>query len=298
MGKKKTHEEYVEELAIKNPDLEVLERYINATTPISHRCKIDMYEWKAVPNNLLRGHGCPKCANVLKKTTNEYMKELSKINPNIMVLGKYSGAHIPIKHYCKVHDITWMISPTNALSGNGCYECSKEKIGLKLRKKHDEYVKDLSIVNPNIEIIDEYINAHVHILHRCKIDGCEWYAQPYNILNGTGCPQCNESHGERQIRQWLQNNKFNYIPQKTFDDCKNKQYLPFDFYLPDYNVCIEYDGEQHFRPVDHFGGECGFKKRKDNDAIKTKYCNDNNINLLRIPYFKNVEEELKKFLFI
>ena len=84
MSKKKTHEEYVAELAIKNPNIEVLERYINATTPILHRCKIDGHEWKPVPNNILRGSGCPKCAKILKKTTSYYIEELAIVNPNII----------------------------------------------------------------------------------------------------------------------------------------------------------------------------------------------------------------------
>lgn len=79
--------------------------------------------------------------------------------------------------------------------------------------------------------------------------------------------------------------------------------LPFDFYLPEYNLCIEYDGEQHFKPVDfaNKGREWAdkqFEIRRTCDEIKTEYCKKNNIKLLRIPYFKNIEEELNIFLFI
>jgi hypothetical protein len=117
-------------------------------------------------------------------------------------------------------------------------------------------------------------------------------------LSGKGCPHCQESHGERCIRQWLEQKNMQYTCQKTFSDCRNQKPLPFDFYLPAYNACIEYDGEQHFRPVDFFGGAENFERRKHNDLIKTKYCEDNNIRLLRIPYYKNIEEELESFLFI
>lgn len=121
-------------------------------------------------------------------------------------------------------------------------------------------MQELFIVNPDIEAVEQYINQNTPILHRCKIDGHEWKAAPNNILQGTGCPVCNLSHGERQIRRWLCNNNISYILQKTFEDCKNKKQLPFDFYLPEYNICIEYDGEQHFRPVDFFGGQDEFQK--------------------------------------
>ena len=71
--------------------------------------------------------------------------------------------------------------------------------------------------------------------------------------------------------------------------------MPFDFYLPDYNACIEYDGQQHFEPIDFFGGEEKFKKTIQRDEIKTNYCLVNNIRLLRIRYDENVIEALEMF---
>jgi len=88
-----------------------------------------------------------------------------------------------------------------------------------------------------------------------------------------------------------------YVVQKKFKNCINKETgykLSFDFYLPDYNLCIEYDGEHHFRPIKYFGGEMSFKKIKIKDEIKTKFCKDNNIKLLRIKYTADVEQKLTK----
>lgn len=70
------------------------------------------------------------------------------------------------------------------------------------------------------------------------------------------------------------------------------------FYLTDYNLAIEYQGEQHYRPIDYFGGKEKFEVQQKRDNIKRDYCKNNNINLLEIPYYKNVEEELNNFLFI
>lgn len=97
---------------------------------------------------------------------------------------------------------------------------------------------------------------------------------------------------------WLDSHGVKYMQQKAFDDCCDIKPLPFDFYLPEYNCCIEYDGEQHYRAVDYFGGEDGFKKTVAHDNIKNDYCKNNDIKLLRIPYYANVEEELNNFLFI
>ena len=112
------------------------------------------------------------------------------------------------------------------------------------------------------------------ILHRCLIDGYKWRISPANTLNGRGCPQCNESFGERKTRQWLNSRNIKYIYQKIFKDCKDIKPLPFDFYLPDYNICIEYDGMQHFTPIDYFGGQESFERTVKHDKIKDNFsCN-------------------------
>ena len=300
MSKKKTHEEYVQELLAKNPNVLVAEKYINMDTPTLHYCTSHDEYWKTTPYRALQGVGCKECKKekfrqTRCKTQQQYIKEVETINTNIIVVGQYIDAKTPIKHYCKTHDIFWDTLPDNILHGCGCVECGKDKIGNKNKKSHNEYITELEKINPNVEVMEEYIDANTAILHMCKIDGHKWYARPGNILFGKGCPQCNESHGEKQIRQWLDNHYIKYITQKTFDDCKNRRVLPFDFYISDYNLCIEYDGEQHYRPVDFFGGDERFQQCQYHDTIKTKYCKDNNIHLLRIPYFKNIEEELRAF---
>ena len=98
------------------------------------------------------------------------------------------------------------------------------------------------------------------------------------------CGCLNKSKGEMYIEEILKDNNIDYIPQKRFDDCKDEKTLPFDFYLPQYNVCIEYDGSQHFEPVQYWGGEKRFKELVLHDLIKDTYCKSNDIKLIRIPY--------------
>ena len=88
-----------------------------------------------------------------------------------------------------------------------------------------------------------------------------------------------------------------YLKQHKFDDCIYKRKLKFDFYLPDYNMCIEYDGKQHFQIIEHFGGEKRLKETQIKDKIKTEYCINNNIQLIRIKYNQNIEYILKDKLF-
>ena len=303
MSKKRTHEEYVAELAIKNPNLQVVEEYVDANTLILHRCLIHDICWKTTPSRALQGVGCEKCKKEKFRMTRcrsheQYVQEVAKVNPDIIVVGQYVDARTPIEHYCKRHHIFWTTYPDNVLRGIGCRACGNEKIREQKIKSHDQYVKELHDINPNIEVIETYQGANIAILHRCKIDGFIWKVTPANTLFGKGCPQCKESHGEKQIKRWLTEHDISFIFQKKFDHCRNKRPLPFDFYLPEYNACIEYDGEQHFKSIDFFGGDEKFEYTQQNDEIKNQYCKDNNIRLLRIPYFKNVDEELNNFLFV
>lgn len=109
---------------------------------------------------------------------------------------------------------------------------------------------------------------------------------------------CNKSKGENKIINFLTKNSIKFISQKRFKDCKNKRPLPFDFYLPDLNLCIEYDGQQHFRAFSKFGGDKALYRTVKNDQIKNKYCKNNNINLERISYkkFDKLENEIKQIL--
>lgn len=295
MGKMKTHKQYVDELLVKNPTIEVIDQYIDARTPIQHYCKKHDVFWCASPDNILRGCECPECGKEktrshTKRTHEEYIKQVTNVNPNIEVIEEYKGANPSILHKCKIDGYEWRTTPANILYGKGCPKCAGN-----LSLSNAEYVERLRLINHDIISIEQYVNMKTPILHICLIDGYTWYASPDSILQGCGCPICKESYGERQIRQILEEYNLKYIYQKTFMDCRDKNPLPFDFYLPDYNICIEYDGEQHFRSVDFFGGEDKFEKQKLHDQIKIQYCNNNHIHLLKIPYFKNVKAELEKF---
>ena len=101
---------------------------------------------------------------------------------------------------------------------------------------------------------------------------------------------------------FLRNNNIEFIPQYVYEECKYIQPMPFDFYLPKYNLCIEYDGEQHFNAHSFNCKKESKKQRLENlkklqshDQIKNNYCKSHNINLLRIKYDENTEEKLTKW---
>jgi len=92
----------------------------------------------------------------------------------------------------------------------------------------------------------------------------------------------------------LRKNNINFEQQYKFDDCKYKYKLKFDFFLKDYNLCIEFDGLQHYKQIKRFGGADGFAKTKIKDKIKNNYCLKNNIKMIRIKYNENIFKKLKK----
>jgi very-short-patch-repair endonuclease len=137
-----------------------------------------------------------------------------------------------------------------------------------------------------------YIGSFKKIKLICPIHG-EFEQSSDKHVKGHGCLFCKESKGEKEIRVYLENNKIKHLQQYVFNDCRDRYPLPFDFYLPNYNMCIEFDGRQHFEAVDRWGGLNGLLDQQKKDEIKNKYCLDNNIKLLRIAHNENIINKLK-----
>ena len=298
MPKKLTHEEFMKRFYAKNPNaenIEILGEYVNNKTKIKCKCKTDGYEWEIKPNDLLNGISCPKCAGNIRKTTEEFINELKEVNGDIEVLGEYINNKTKIKVKCRVDGYIWEMTPKHLLHKHGCPKCYNDKRGDDLRKTHEQFVNELKAVNNNVEILGEYIDNKTKIKVKCKKCNHTWNATPNNLLTKcSGCPKCNISKGEKRIAKYLDSKNIKYKTQYRFKDCKNSRTLPFDFYVPSLNVVIEYDGIQHYEIIDYFGGLDMFIYTKIHDTIKTIYCKENEIKLIRIPYwdFDRIEEIL------
>ena len=146
-----------------------------------------------------------------------------------------------------------------------------------------------------------YVNNRTDVIIICPIHG-EFLQTPSDHFQGCGCSLCNKkSKGEIKITRFLTNNNIKFEREKRFSDCKNILPLPFDFYIPKYNLCIEFDGKPHFQNT-NWNGKMTNEEMKENlksnqlrDQIKNDYCKTNGINLLRIRYNENVEEKLMEY---
>jgi very-short-patch-repair endonuclease len=256
------------------------------------------------PNDHLKGKGCPGCGviklNDIRKASRRTPQEF--INKSQIVHnGKYDYSktnYIDAKEkviiICPIHG-EFLQSPDRHLYGNGCPKCGDQRVG---QKSFDDFLKNASNIHG-----DKYDYSKVNykdtlskITITCPIHGDFEQTPGSHIRLERGCPICKESKGEKLISSILLKYKIDNIREKRFLDCVNISgskkctQLPFDFYLPNLNVCIEYDGKHHFMAIDYYGGEESFKRQQVRDKLKDQYCKENGIKLIRIPYTMNKED--------
>lgn len=149
----------------------------------------------------------------------------------------------------------------------------------------EEFIKHSNMIHNNKYNYEKsiYVNSITKLIINCPLHG-DFLQSPGPHMSGRGCRKCNDSHGETEISIFLDKHKINYVREHIFSDCRNKSYLKFDFYIESLRTCIEFDGIQHFQPVHYFGGIKAYEQLKINDKIKTDYCEEHYINLIRIKY--------------
>lgn len=301
-GVRKTTEQFIKEIQYVHGNIYdySLVNYINNHTKVCIICS-DHGIFKQRPNHHLGGSGCPKCARKINKisitdTTSSFIKKAKNIHGERYDYNKtnYINNHIKICIICPDHGEFWQ-DPANHLTGHGCPKCANKLKGAYQKDTTQSFIeKAKNIHGDKYDYIKvNHTGSKISVCIICPIHG-EFWQTPNCHLNNHGCPACRESKGEKLIAGWLVDHKFKYDIEKTFNKCKNKRKLPFDFYIPSHNTCIEYDGEQHFISVDHWGGIDGLKKRQTHDDIKTKYCKNNNIHLIRIRYDESVDDVLTR----
>lgn len=286
--------------------------YFSSTTLLTGSSKITVkcehgHESEQIISNHLRGNGCAKCTHeVYRLGLESFIKEANIVHNNkfIYILSEYVNSETPVTIICPQHG-PFNQTPKKHLRGAKCHECANYETGLKLRLSTEEVMKRFYAVHGEdkfdySQFVFTGVDKPSTII--CK-EHTSFVTTPYNHMNGSGCQKCASTKGERQIIKVLDEMNIKYETEKTFEECKMINYLRFDFYIEHLKILIEFDGEQHYRPV-RFGGlsiedaDLAFKKVKKYDKIKNKFAKDSNIKLIRIPYwnFKEIETILKKAL--
>jgi len=217
----------------------------------------------------------------MRRLTNKEFIEKSKLmhsNKYDYSRVSYLGSKAKVIILCKQHG-AFSQTPNSHLKGRNCPECSSIKSATSIFIERANFVHNKKYDYTGIT----YINARTKINIKCYIHG-EFKQIANNHLKGNGCPICRSSKGELKIIKLLKDNNIEYNPQYTYEDCRYKNKLPFDFYLPKYGICIEYNGEQHYQIIEGWGGIENYNLRKLRDEIKKEYCRLNNIPLIVISY--------------
>ena len=217
----------------------------------------------------------------------------------IYKLVRYTTSKTKVKIVCKIHGI-FEQRPDNHLAGKGCKECgvivSQNNSGTSTTKEFIQKAKKIHGNKYKYSAV-KYINNKTNVAIICKEHGI-FEQRPDHHLSGKDCPACmnslNESKKLLLIDEYLSNHIFER--EKIFEGCKFIKSLRFDRFLSELNLCIEYDGEQHFKATKFFGGVESLKKTQKRDTIKNKYCRDQKINLLRIKYNQDPIVEIENII--
>jgi DNA-directed RNA polymerase subunit RPC12/RpoP len=226
--------------------------------------------------------------------------------------GEYKNNNTKSLYFtCNKCNETWNDQWDVIQSGCACPYCAGKRISFSnsLAKARPDLVLEWNYER-NGNLIPESVAPHSKKIVWWKCLKCE-YEWKTNINNrnalteekSTNCPRCKQSLGEKRIEEWLINKNIKYNAEYIIYECRYKRPLPFDFYLENLNCCIEYQGEQHYKPKDFNSqgkiiAEQNFIEQKIKDEIKVNFCKNNNILLIVIPYwnYKNIEVILSQIL--
>jgi len=294
----------------KHPHIEVRSKYNGMRKPISLHCNIHNYDFEIGADSALRSvHGCKLCgidyvASCKRKSQEEFLEEVKDVlNPNVIIIGEYVNTSTKIKCQCKDCGNIWDVVPYSLLRGYGCKKCAMRYVQNYRIKSHERFLQEFNERNPQhktIEILSEYIKDDEPVLCKCKICNHTWSAKARSLINkrdATGCPVCNTSKGELKIMSYFEDNDIPFEWHKSYDGLigTGGGLLSYDFYLPNSNTLIEYQGEFHDGTAP-YQTKAQLEYQKEHDRRKREYAKNNNITLLEIWYkdFDNIEQILEE----
>lgn len=211
----------------------------------------------------------------------------------------YVNKRTPVTIICKEHGEFRQLPIDGHLQTiTGCPICGHNQSNIKRRMSNDEYINVLKNTYGTLYDYSKviYQGQKKKITLICPKHG-EFSLRADGYLNKVGCPYCLRSKNEEIIQSYLDSKKIRYISQyRIKNPFEGRSYIDIDFYLPDYNIFIEYNGKQHYVPIEYFGGKLRLQYQQIRDNNLRQYCVKNNINLIEIRYDQNTIEVLNEFL--
>lgn len=256
-------------------------------------------EFEVLPTTILRGTRCPYCYGALAWSTEKlsnFIKEM--YNGEYELVSEYINANEPVMIRHTICNTVNSVKVHNFLRGAKCLTCFGSSL-----KTTEQFIGEVKkLVKDEYTVLGEYISSGEPLLMKHEECNTEYMVRPNAFLRGSRCPRCMQSsRGEDRIIHYLEYNNIKFKSQFKIDACRNKRALPFDFAIYDNGKLIgliEYQGKQHYKIVEHFNGEQGFKERKYNDKIKKDFCKNNDIPLLEIPFwsYDDIENIIEDFM--
>lgn len=309
MANKLTREEFVKSVvAVHGDDIDLSSAvYINDASKVLCKCNKCGHTWMASPNNLKHGKGCPECNHRSRKYTLdewfEMAKNVHKGKYDLSLVNDYLSRTQKMKIICHERDDNgnehgvFEIASNSFLNGRGCPKCALGKIIEKQVKPFNQMVQDAKGVHGDKYEYDKstYKNVRTKMRIICPIHGEFWQTPHAHINKRCGCPSCNESKLETEMKTLLEREKINF---KEKADNKIFPWIGLqhlDFYLPEKKLAIECQGKQHYVPIDRFGGDYEFEKIKKRDVRKKKLCEENGITLIYYTKYNGIKEDASTF---
>lgn len=251
------------------------------------------------PSSHLDGSGCRQCFHLSRQMDiKEFIEKANKVHSDKYdySLVEYKNSRTKINIICPKHGL-FTQKVNSHLNGKGCLKCGYIENSEKRRKSVEEFISESKNIHGNEYNYEHvnYINNSVKVKILCNKHGI-FNQSPSKHVRGQGCPKCNQSKGERVISKLLDELFIDYDREHRFKKCYYKKALPFDFYLPKYNMCIEYNGRQHYEEIEFFGGSERLKYQRRLDDIKREFCEGSGINLIIISHKDKIKEKLLKCL--
>lgn len=222
-----------------------------------------------------------KCEFCLKEDKIKQAKKRCEELGYTLLTTEYIDRNMKLDIICdKGHE--WHPTYENFMRNNAkCLTCNNILLSINQRLSIDK-VKSI-VEEYGYKLISDYKNNQEPMTLLCPNNHI-YKASLNNFMAGKRCSTCSMTSGEQETYRILKKYDINLLIQYKFKDCRDIKPLPFDFYLPDYNTCIEFDGQQHYTKEAFNKTDEDFQDRIKKDNIKTQYCKDNNIKLIRIPY--------------